>query len=343
MDDAAWSSLIARFPMVPAGFRMDVVEERAPAGKPLVAHERPVIALAFSPDGRTIAASGGGMIPGPAAIRVFDVEARTRTHLCHAHTMGVFELAFDPRTGLLGSASHDYSVILWELERREAIFLVGGPDADISRGRLAFADTRVVIGDGMTFAGEQAQLHAIDLATGDCATLFELDDDRGVAHLARVPDALIAVVVEMRSQTAPELRVVALDGTPVSATPLSSTIYDLAAIDVGRVIVAGSDEAGNTEVFALDARTGARSVSRVLGNEIGAYLAVSPAGDRVAVGYADRVEVCDAATLAARAQLPVGSPVCSVAWSPDGRWIAAGTVAKTLHLFDAATGREHLG
>ena len=342
MDDVGWKRLTALSPGVPAKFQMEVVVERASAGKPITALQRPVIALAFSPDSRTIAATGGGMIPGPAAISVFDVESRTRTRICHAHVMGVFDLAFDPRTGLLGSASHDYSVILWELERRKSTFLVGGPDAGISRKCLAFVDTRVVIGDGMTFDGEQAQLHTIDLATGECSILFSLDGDRGVAHVARVPDGLIVVVQEMRSSAAAELRVVAPDGTPVSATPLPSSIYDLATVDARRVILAGRDVDGNTEVFAVDARSGVRKTSRVLGDAIGAYVAVSPSGDRIAVGHADRIEVCDAATLAVRAQLSVDAKVSSVAWSPDGRWIAAGTIAKTLHLFDAATGREHL-
>ena len=95
MDDVGWKRLTALFPGVPAQFRMEVVAERAPAGKPISTLQRPVIALAFSPDSRTIAATGGGMIPGPATISVFDVESRRRTRICHAHVMGVFELAFD--------------------------------------------------------------------------------------------------------------------------------------------------------------------------------------------------------------------------------------------------------
>jgi WD40 repeat protein len=343
MDDVAWKRLTAQFPEVPAKFRMEVVAERAPAGTPIVAHERPVIALAFSPDSRTVAVSGGGMIPGAATIRVFDVESRTLTRICHAHVMGVFSLAFDPRTGLLASASHDYSVILWELERREAIFLVGEPDGGISRSSVAFVDAHVVVGDGMTFGGEQACLHTIDLATGERTTLFELDGDRGIAHLTRVPEGLIVAVREMWSRAPPELRVVAQDGAVITSTVLPRSIYELAAVDARRVIVAEEDADGNTELFVVDALSGVRTASRVLGDEIGASIAVSPSGDRIAVGYADRIEVCDATTLAARAQLPVGATVCSVAWSPDGRWIATGTIGKTLHLFDAASGREHLG
>jgi hypothetical protein len=55
VEDSAWKQLIARFPEVPAKFRMEVVATRAPAAKPLVAHERPVTALAFSHDSRAIA------------------------------------------------------------------------------------------------------------------------------------------------------------------------------------------------------------------------------------------------------------------------------------------------
>jgi hypothetical protein len=67
--------------------------------------------------------------------------------------MGVFDLTFDPGTGLLASASHDYSVVLWDLERNDAIALVADPDAGISRSAARFIGGSVIVADGMTFTG----------------------------------------------------------------------------------------------------------------------------------------------------------------------------------------------
>src|SRR5262249_42714641 len=107
MDDLAWRRLCQRFPRVPSKFRVEQARERAEPGQPLQGGSRPVIALAFSPDATTLAASGGGLIPGAVDIRVFDVPSRELRKICHYHCMGVFNLAFDPATGLLASASHD--------------------------------------------------------------------------------------------------------------------------------------------------------------------------------------------------------------------------------------------
>jgi WD40 repeat protein len=172
VDDASWRQLCARFPQVPADFSIERVQQRAEPGRPLQGGNRPVIALGFSPDGSTLVAAGGGLIPGPADIRVFDVASRTLRQICHYHSMGVFRVTYDPGTALLASASHDYSVVLWDLDRDDAIYLVGDPDAGISRAAAGFVGTRVVVADGMTFAGEQAALTTFDMATAEGRTLF---------------------------------------------------------------------------------------------------------------------------------------------------------------------------
>jgi WD40 repeat protein len=61
------------------------------------------------------------------------------------------------------------------------------------------------------------------------------------------------------------------------------------------------------------------------------------------VGYDHGVEVCRLDSLEPELQLRLPDEnVCSVAWSPDGRWIAVGTLQQTVRLFEATTGTEHL-
>jgi WD40 repeat protein len=125
MHDLRWRKLCRQFPYVPRNFRIERVQQRMDTGRPFRSGSRPPIALAFSPDASSIAVAGGGLIPGAAEIRVFDVASRELRKICHYHRMGVFDLAFDPDTALLASASHDYSVVLWDFDREDAIALVG--------------------------------------------------------------------------------------------------------------------------------------------------------------------------------------------------------------------------
>jgi WD40 repeat protein len=345
MDDSAWQQLCEQFPLAPADFRIERAEQRTKPGRPLQGGNRPVIALAFSPDSTSLAASGGGLIPGAADICVFDVASRELRNICRYHCMGVFNLAFDPRTGLLASASHDYSVVLWALERDDAIFVVGGPDAGISRNAARFIGTRIIIADGMTFAGERATLTTIDLATRNIRVLFELDGDLGIGRLAVLPqeELLIAAIDDQRLPGPAEIRCVTLDGTERARFQLEVSLYDLAALDARTLVATGSFGGGETEVLVLDAASRQVRARRTLGPEIGANVAGSPGGDRVAVAYDRGVEICRLKSLEPELQLTLADEhACSVAWSPDGAWIAVGTLERTVRLFEAKTGAEHL-
>jgi WD40 repeat protein len=347
MDDRPWDNMTARFPHVPSNFKIETVAQRSKPGTPIQGCDRPVIALTFSPDATSIAVSGGGLIPGAVDIRVFDVASRTLRKIIHYHCMGIFHLAFDPRTGLLASASHDYTVVLWALDRNDAICLVGDLDAGISRSAAKFVGDKVIVADGMTFGDERAALTAFDLATGDIRELFELDKGLGISELLVLPEEelLIAAIEDPRGGGGyPEIRCVALDGAERARYQLAMGLYRIAIADTHALVATGtSDDGDTTEVFVFDARSGETMARRVLGPEIGASVANAPSGGRVAVAYDRSVEICNIKTLQPELRFQLGDErACSVAWSPDGTWIAVGTLEHTVRLFHATTGMEHL-
>jgi WD40 repeat protein len=245
----------------------------------------------------------------------------------------------------LASASHDYSVVLWDLDQDDAVFLAGGPDAGVSRADVSFVGPRVIVADGMTFAGERAALTAFDMETGGSRVLFELDGDLGISRLAVLPqgEVLIAAISDQRSGGTSEIRCVTIDGTERAGFQLEMNLYDLSAADAGTLVAAGSLDHEQTEVFVLDAASGQPKARRALGPEIGASVAYSPACGRLAVAYCRGVEVCRLDSLQPELKLQLADErPCSVAWSPDGAWIAVGTCERTVRVFHAASGKEHL-
>src|SRR5688572_7068703 len=123
-----------RFPKVPAAFAIRPGEDRLSGFK----HGASILACPFSLDGSQVYVAGGGRIPGcDSTIRAWEVPSGREGITCEGHVCGIYDVAVDPRTGILASASEDYSVILWNLELRDAIFLVGGPP--VVKGRVTFA------------------------------------------------------------------------------------------------------------------------------------------------------------------------------------------------------------
>jgi len=74
--------------------------------------------LAFSHDGRLIAAAAGGN-----AVRLWNAADRSPIGPLRGHTGQVMSVAFDPSGRLLASGSRDTTVRLWDIKRRRAIGL----------------------------------------------------------------------------------------------------------------------------------------------------------------------------------------------------------------------------
>ena len=340
MTPEEWSELIRRYRMVPKGF--EVIGD--PSVSPLSYGERPAIALAFSEDSRRIAVSGGGNLPGPVSVQVFDVESGERIACCRFHRMGVHDIAFSP-TGLLASASHDYSVVLWNLEQKDAVFVIGGEHAGISRSRVACHGNHLFVGDGMTWRDARAALHRFDLGSGEHRQLLELPEGAGIAELHLNPsgDGLHAVIFEdMRMPLPPyEIRELDPEGAERGSWRFDHELYDLVPTTDGRFAVTGNHvELDDTRLWILGPEGPAEE--RSLGSEIGAPLARSPDGQQVAIGYATEVLVCSGSDGAIDFQVPLGPErITEVAWSPDGRWIAAGTLDGSVRIIDVDARREH--
>ena len=113
-----------------------------------------VMSVAFSPDGKTLAAASYDM-----TVKVWDVATAKRTTL-QGHTHAVYSVAFSPDGKTLASASGDKTVRLWDLAtNKERAVLQGHTEPVIS---VAFSPDGKILAS----AGVDKSVKLWDVATG---------------------------------------------------------------------------------------------------------------------------------------------------------------------------------
>jgi WD40 repeat protein len=128
--------------------------KRIPTGR-LRGHINQVRAIAFSPDGKLLAAAGG--IPGQfGEIRTWSVADRKEQHSIRGHRDNIFAIAFSPDGSTLATCSYDRLIKLWDVatgkeiktlkDHTDAVFSIAfSPDG--KRLASASADRTVKIWD----------------------------------------------------------------------------------------------------------------------------------------------------------------------------------------------------
>jgi WD40 repeat protein len=86
----------------------------------LPGHAEAVRALAFSPDGKWLAAAGG--LPGRGGeVRIWDVDKRAEVRVLQGHNDCIYAAAFAPDSNLLATSSYDKLIKLWDVSAGKEI------------------------------------------------------------------------------------------------------------------------------------------------------------------------------------------------------------------------------
>ncbi|MEO8612652.1 MAG: hypothetical protein ABI690_32460 [Chloroflexota bacterium] len=277
-------------------------------------------AIAFSPDGKTLAVGVGKVI------KLIDVATNTVLTTLEGHADSILSVAYSPDGTMLVSGSQDQTVRIWDVATGESLKNIA-VDSGYPRSRVIFSP------DGKTIAQSNfGPLRMWDVATGnEITTIQATGGDVGVNFSAFSPDGTLLATAG--GDHIVQLWDVASGSLVASLNGHVASVVAVAFSPDGKILASGADDKlvdlwdVETHHILQDLEGNVNPVSSV---------AFSPDGSVIASASRD-VRLWNVATGEVLATLPSLIGFSNVAFSPDGKLLAFSNADDAIELWGTAS------
>lgn len=284
-------------------------------------HEGWIAAVAFSPDGKTLASAGADKV-----VRLWEVGTWKPKGVLKGHTDCVCAVAINPDGKWWLTASYDRTVKLWDKDELTELYTSQKQKAVVTSAPIAIPFFRGAI---IITGCLDGQVRALDLSN---------EGMKLPRHKSWVNG--LALSKEIFASASSDGTVCLFDGTKVLdfLEGGAGEVRCVAFSPDGKLLAAGN-RYGTVRIWDVASKKELKTLTGHMG-EVWS-IAFSPDGKTLAAVDTEwkkpsQVKLYDTTTWKERAALDCPGEILSIAYSPRGDWLAAGCWDKTVRLFSMA-------